>query len=122
MQEDMPSKREFQIEIEYLIDERNVAQRKIKDIKEILAKKEKQIEQYKEKISDLEEDKKDYSVETDYLVRKVDVLLENNKTHIAEIKQLNQEKRAAIEKINLLEQELRKVDENSYRIYKDLAR
>jgi len=49
-------------------------------------------------------------------------LLENNKTHIAEIKQLNQEKRAAIEKINLLEQELRKVDENSYRIYKDLAR
>ena len=122
MEEEIPSKREFQIEIEYLIDERNSAQRKIKDIKELLVKKDKQIEHYKEKISDLEEDKKDYSVEMDYLVRKLDAMLENNRDNMAQIKQLEQEKRTAVEKISTLEDELRKADEKRYNLYKEMAR
>ncbi|MBF0302781.1 MAG: hypothetical protein HQK73_07055 [Desulfamplus sp.] len=122
MEEEIPSKREFQIEIEYLIDERNATQRKIKDLKELISKKDKQIDHYKEKVSNLEEDKKDYSVEMDYLVRKLDAMLENNRDNIAKIKQLEQEKRTAIEKISTLEDELRKADEKRYNLYKEMAR
>ncbi|SLM32776.1 Putative ATPase involved in DNA repair or chromosome segregation. Homolog to OMM_5 MMP and DMR_40870 of RS1 [Desulfamplus magnetovallimortis] len=122
MGDEIPSKRELQMEIEYLTDERNSAQIKIRDLKQTIEKMKQQLASYKEKITDLEEDKKDYRVEADYLVTKLNAALDKNKLHMDEIKELSQEKRAAVEKIRMLEQELRKADEERYRIYKERAK
>ncbi|MBF0210810.1 MAG: hypothetical protein HQK68_08010 [Desulfamplus sp.] len=122
MQEEIPSKREFQMEIAYLIDERNVAQHKIRDLQQLIAQKDNLIEQYKEKISNLEDDKKDYRIEIEYLIKKLDAVSANNRENIAAIKKLVQERATYLEKITTLEEELKTSDEKRYQIYKELAR
>ena len=118
MEEEIPSKRELQMEIEYLIDERNSTQGKIRDLKHKIIELNKNAEHQNEIISDLKEDKKNYRVESDYLVIKLDSLMKNNRIHLDEIKKLNRENLAKDEKIKALEQELKKADEERFRMYK----
>jgi len=122
MYEEIPSKRELQMEIEYLVDERNSAQRKIKDMKELLKKKNEKLGQHQKDLSDLEGDKKDYRVESEYLAKKLNTILDENRSNMAEIKKLNQSKLSDLERIKTLEQELKKLDEKRYLIYKELAK
>lgn len=122
MEEEIPSKRELQMEIEYLVDERSSAQLKIKDHKQTIEKMKLNVEQLKAAISDLEEDKKDYRVEADYLVTKLNTVLEKNKALRNRIQKHEQDKNAGLEKIGMLEKELEKADEERYRIYKELSK
>ena len=119
LEEEIPSKRELQMEIEYLIEERSYAQRKIRDLKLKIEEIEKKTAEYKDVISDLKEDKIDSRIGADYLVIKLDSSLEKNKIQMDEIKHLDREKLAKIEKLKILEQEFKKADEQRYRIYRE---
>jgi len=118
MEEEIPSKRELQMEIEYLIDERNSTQGKIGDLKHKIVELNKNAEQQNEIISNLKEDKNNNKVESDYLVIKLDSLMKNNRIHLDEIKKLNRENLAKDEKIKTVEQELKKADEERFKMYK----
>ena len=98
MEEEIPSKRELQIEIDHLIEERNDAQRSIREMQ-------KEAVQYQNQITSLKEDKKDAIVEADYLESKLNAVLEKNRNYENEINVLRGEKLTHMEKIKSLEQE-----------------
>jgi len=105
MEEEIPSKRELQMEIDHLIEERNDAQRSIREMKLKIEKIQKEAVQYQNQITSLREDKKDAIVETDYLESKLNAVLEKNKDYENEINVLRGEKLTHMEKIKSLEQE-----------------
>ena len=105
MEEEIPSKRELQIEIDHLIEERNDAQRSIREMKLKIEKMQKEAVQYQNQITSLREDKKDAIVETEYLESKLNAVLEKNRNYENEINVLRGEKLTHMEKIKSLEQE-----------------
>jgi len=122
LENEIPSKRELQLEIEYLMEERSAAQRKIRDLNATIEKQEKTALEYQETIAELKTDKKDSRIETDYLVTRIGFLMKKNKSLTAEVKKLGQENLAKIARINMLEKELNSADEERYRIYKERIR
>jgi chromosome segregation ATPase len=106
MEEEIPSKRELQIEIDHLIQERNDAQGSIREMRLKIEKIQKEAAQYQKQITSLKEDKKDAIVETDYLESKLNAVLEKNRNYENEINVLRGEKLTYLEKIKFLEQEL----------------
>ena len=105
MEEEIPSKRELQMEIDHLIEERNDAQRSIREMKLKIEKIQKEAVQYQNQITSLKEDKKDVIIETDYLESKLNAVLEQNRNYENEINVLRGEKLTHMEKIKSLEQE-----------------
>jgi len=105
MEEEIPSKRELQMEIDHLIEERNDAQRIIREMRLKIEKMQKEAVQYQNQITSLKEDKKDAIVEADYLESKLNAVLEKNRNYENEINVLRGEKLTHMEKIKSLEQE-----------------
>jgi len=105
MEEEIPSKRELQTEIDHLMGEINDAQRSIREMKLKTEKTRKEAVQYQNQITSLREDKKDAIVETDYLESKLNAVLEKNRNYENEINVLRGEKLTHMEKIKSLEQE-----------------
>ena len=105
MEEEIPSKRELQMEIDHLIEERNDAQRIIREMRLTIEKMQKEAVQYQNQITSLKEDKKDAIVEADYLESKLNAVLEKNRNYENEINVLRGEKLTHMEKIKSLEQE-----------------
>jgi len=105
MEEEIPSKRELQMEIDHLIEERNDAQRIIREMRLTIEKMQREAVQYQNQITSLKEDKKDAIVEADYLESKLNAVLEKNRNYENEINVLRGEKLTHMEKIKSLEQE-----------------
>jgi len=105
MEEEIPSKRELQMEMDHLIEERNDAQRSIREMKFKIEKMQKEAVQYQNQITSLREDKKDAIIETDYIESKLNAVLEQNRNYENEINVLRGEKLTHMEKIKSLEQE-----------------
>ncbi len=122
LENEIPSKRELQLEIEYLTEERSSAQRKIRDLNKSIDKLEKAALQHQETIVELKTDKKDSRIETDYLITRIGFLMKKNKSLAAEVKKLEQDNLSKIARINMLEKELNSADEERYRIYKERIR
>ena len=120
MEEEIPSKRELQIEIDHLIDERNDAQGSIREMKLKIEKMQKEAVQYQSQITSLREDKKDAIIETDYIESKLNAVLEKNRNYDNEINVLRGENLTHIEKIKSLEQELNETFEEKHRLFKEL--
>ncbi len=122
MEEEIPSKRELQMEIEYLVEERNAVQVKVRDLlHEIQGMKNSALQQ-EETISDLEKDNEDSKIEADYLVSKLNSLMEKNKSLLNEIKKLRHERHSHIERVKILEEEVKDLDMERYRRYKEKIR
>ncbi|MBW1613525.1 MAG: hypothetical protein JRJ57_06010 [Deltaproteobacteria bacterium] len=87
------------------IEERNDAQRIIREMRLTIEKMQKEAVQYQNQITSLKEDKKDAIVEADYLESKLNAVLEKNRNYENEINVLRGEKLTHMEKIKSLEQE-----------------
>ena len=120
MKEEIPSKRELQIENDHLIEERNDAQNVIRELKLKIKKTEKEAGQYQKQITGLKEDKKDIIIEIAYLESKLNAVLEKNKYYQNEINVLRGEKLTHEEKITSLEKELKETFEEKYRLFQEL--
>ncbi|GAJ05791.1 unnamed protein product, partial [marine sediment metagenome] len=120
MEEEIPSKRELQIENDHLIEERNDAQNTIREMKLKIEKMQKEAVQYQKQIAGLKEDKKDIIIEIEYLDSKLNVVFEKNKYYQIEIDALRGEKLTHEEKIKSLEKELQETLEEKYRLFQEL--
>lgn len=120
MEEEIPSKRELQIEIDHLINERSEAQVRIQEMKLKIDKIEKESVQYQKQIKVLREDKKDAVIETDYFESRLNAVIGKNKNYENEINAIRGENLSHIEKIKSLEEELKETFEEKYRLFKEL--
>lgn len=120
MEEKMPSKRELQIEIDHLIEERNAAQTDIRDMKLKLERMEEIAVRYQDRIAGLEEEKKDAIAEINFLESQVNSVAERTGRYEKEINVLRGEKLAHIEKIKSLNEELNETLGEKYRLFKEV--
>lgn len=120
MEEEIPSKRELQIEIDHLIEERNMAQGSILKLKSDLEKIKKESAHYQERIMSLDEDKKDAIVELDYFESKLNSANKKVKEYEKGINRLTGERLAYKEKIESLEADLSTSLKEKYRLFEKL--
>ncbi|MBW1675563.1 MAG: hypothetical protein JRF30_03330 [Deltaproteobacteria bacterium] len=120
MEEKMPSKRELQIEIDHLIEERNAAQTDIRDMKLRLERMEEIAVRYQDRITGLEEEKRDAVAEINFLESQVNSVAERTGRYENEINVLRGEKLAHIEKIKSLNEELNETLGEKYRLFKEV--
>jgi len=120
MEEEIPSKRELQIEIDHLIEERNMAQGSILNLKSDLEKTEKESAHHQERIVSLEEDKKDAIVELDYFESKLNSANKKVGEYEKDINRLRGERLTHKEKIESLEAELSASLKENYRLFEKL--
>jgi len=120
MEEEIPSKRELQIEIDQLIEERNMAQGSILKQKSDLEEMEKESAHYRERVVSLEEDKKDAIVELDYLESKLSSANKKVKEYEKDLNRLRGERLAHKEKIESLEADLKSSLKDNYGLFEKL--
>ncbi len=119
MEKEIPSKRELQMEIEYLVEERNAAQVKIRDLLHEIQEIKNSVVQSEVIISDLKKDNEDSRIEADYLVSKLNSLMEKNRTLLNEAKKMKHDRDSNIERVHTLEKDLKELDMKRYRRYKE---
>lgn len=120
MEEEMPSKRELQIDIDHLIEERNAVQSSIRDMKLKLERMEELVVQYQERIASSEEEKRDAVAEISFLESKLNAVTEKISRQEKEMNVLRGEKLAHMEKIKSLKEELNEALEERYRLSKEV--
>lgn len=120
MEEEIPSKRELQIEIDHLIEERNMAQGSILKLKSDLEKMKKESAHYQERIMSLDEDKKDAIVELDYFESKLNSANKKAREYEKGINRLTGERLTYKEKIESLEADLSTSLKEKYRLFEKL--
>ncbi|MBF0398428.1 MAG: hypothetical protein HQK78_16750 [Desulfobacterales bacterium] len=120
MEEQIPSKREMQIEIDYQIQERNNAEKTIRELKEKIEKMQSVFIENQQKSLSLDEQKRDLITEINYLESRLNKAYETIKRHESEINTLRGEKLAQEEKIKSLEQELNDSIDEKYRLAQEL--
>jgi len=120
MEEEIPSKRELQIEIDHLIEERNMAQGSILKMKSDLEKMKKESTHDRERIVSLEEDKKDAIVELDYFESKLSSANKKAKEYEKDLNRLRGERFAHKEKIESLEADLKALLKENYALFEKL--
>ncbi|MBF0226368.1 MAG: hypothetical protein HQK76_13015 [Desulfobacterales bacterium] len=120
MEEQIPSKRELQIEIDYQIQERNNAEKTIRELKEKIEKMQSIFTENQHKTLNLDEQKRDLITEINYLESRLNKSYETIKHHESEINTLRGEKLVQSEKIKLLENELNDSIDEKYRLAQEL--
>lgn len=120
MQEEIPSKRELQIEIDHLIEERNVAEGAIRLLKAKLEKAHKTVIHLQNRIATLADEKRDATTEINFLESKLTTAHEKLKRYENEINILKGEKLAHLQKIRSLEEQYSEELTEKYRFLKDL--
>lgn len=120
MEEEIPSKRELQIEIDHLIEERNLAQGSILKLKSDLEKMDKESAHHQERILSLEEDKKDAIVELDYFESKLNSANKKAKEYEKDLNRLRGESLAHKEKMESLEADLKSSLKDNYALFEKL--
>jgi chromosome segregation ATPase len=120
MKEEIPSKREFQIEIDHLVEERNVAEAEIRSLKHKLEKTHKTVAQLQSRIAALADEKRDAATEINFLESKLSAVQEKMKRYENEINILKGEKLAHLQKIKSLEEQFSEELTEKYRYLKEL--
>lgn len=120
LEEEIPSKRELQIEIDYQIEERNKAELLIRELRAQLDNvSEKQVQNLRRR-SSLEDQKQDYIIEINYLESQLHTATETLRHYEKEINLLNGEKLALTEKMKNIQQEFKENVEEKYQLINDL--
>ncbi|HIJ58050.1 MAG TPA: hypothetical protein HPP41_00075 [Deltaproteobacteria bacterium] len=122
MEEEIPSKRELQIEIDQLIEERNSAQTGIHEMNSKIEKLQEAIVEYQKGTGDLEEEKRDVITEINFLESRLNVAAEKIATCENEINVLKGERLAHVEKIKALEEDLNEALDDKHRLINELKR
>ena len=120
MEVELPSKRELQMEIEQLMEERNSVQPRIRDQELKVKKLQEAVIQHQRRIGDLEEEKRDAIAEIEFLEPRLNAAAEKIKSNNKEINELRGEKLAHVEKIKTLEEGLNAALDDKYRFIKEL--
>ncbi|MBF0241689.1 MAG: hypothetical protein HQK64_04335 [Desulfamplus sp.] len=120
MKDELPSKRELQIEIDYHIDERNKAELEIRELKAKIDKLKYGIERNQQKATTLEEQKADFISEINFLEARLNADSENSKQHQREISVLKGKILVGEEKIKSLQIELKDALDEKYRLMGEL--
>ncbi|MGA2228840.1 MAG: hypothetical protein ABSH41_30765 [Syntrophobacteraceae bacterium] len=120
LENEIPSKRELQIEIDHLVEERNVAQGNIRETKLKLATVQKTVLHLQERVASVEEEKRDAITEINYLESRLKAATEKIKRYESEITALRGEKLVQVEKIRSMEAELSELLNEKYKLLKDL--
>ncbi len=120
MEAELPSKRELQMEIEQLIEERNNMQPRIREQETRVEKIQKTLIQNQSLIGNLEEEKRDAIAEIDFLESRLNADAEKIRLNNSEINELKGEKLAHVEKIKTLEEALNEALDDKYRFINEL--
>lgn len=120
MEGEVPSKRELQMEIDQLIEERNRAQISIIEMKSQVKKMQKSVIQHQQKSGNLEEEKQDVIKEVDYLESRLSNAAEKINQYKKEINILLGERLIHEEKIKSLESDLQETLDEKYRLTKEI--
>ena len=120
MEDEVPSKRELQIENDHLIDERNSAQLIIRDLKLKLEKTQKKVVQHQQRLGSLGEERKDALQEVNFLESRLNNATQKIRDLEKQCNELKGEKIAQFEKIQNLDQALSEALDEKYRLHRDL--
>jgi chromosome segregation ATPase len=120
LENEIPSKRELQIELDHLVEERNVAQGNIREMKLKLGTVQKTVLHLQERVARVEEEKRDAITEINYLESRLKAATEKIKRYESELTVLRGEKLVQAEKIRCVEQELSELLNEKYKLLKDL--
>ncbi|MBF0507268.1 MAG: hypothetical protein HQL09_10595 [Nitrospirae bacterium] len=99
LREEMPSKRDLQVEIGHLIEERNRAQSSIRSMKLFVENAKRETDELKERVAELENEKADLKRDIDYLEIKFRAALEKLNAYEKEVNVLKGERLSNMEKI-----------------------
>ena len=122
LETDLPAKREMEMEIEQLIDNRNSVQEQFREQKEKIGKMQDTILDYQRRIGDLEEEKRDAMADIKYLETRLNTAsktIESNKKMINELKG---EKMVQTEKIKVLEDDLKAALDDRYNLLNEVKK
>ena len=120
MEEEIPSKRELQIENDHLVDERNSAQLIIRDLKLKLEKTQKKVVQHQQRLGSLTEERKDAIQEVHFLESRLNNATQRIRELESQCNELKGEKIAQFEKIQNLDESLTEALDEKYRLHRDL--
>jgi chromosome segregation ATPase len=120
MEEEIPSKRELQIEIDHLVEERNSAQLIIRDLKSRLERATKMVIQYQQQLGRLGEERKDALQEIDFLESRLNNATQRIRELESQANALKGEKIAHSEKIKSLDEALSETLDEKYRLHREL--
>lgn len=120
MKNELPSKRELQIEIDYHVDERNKAELEIRDLKAKIEKLGKSIDRNQQKATTLEEQRSDFLNEINFLEARLNADSATSRQHQREISVLKGKIMVGDEKIKSLQNELKDTVDEKYRLLNEL--
>jgi chromosome segregation ATPase len=120
MEMEVPSKRELQIEIDQLIEERNNVQTSIHGMGSKIEKLQGAVIDYQKRSGDLEEEKRDLMSEINFLGSRLNTATEKFAECKNEINALKGEKLAYVEKSKVLEEELNEALDDKYKLMSEL--
>ncbi|MBT3257276.1 MAG: hypothetical protein HN366_12580 [Deltaproteobacteria bacterium] len=120
MEAEMPSNRELLLEIDELTEERNGAQFSIHTMRSKIGKLQKEIDKNRKQIGSLKEDKKDIILEMDYVEAKLNAALKKKNDYRDETDALRGERLTLMEKMSILESELRETTQEKFRLFQEL--
>ena len=120
MQEEVPSSRELQIEIDHLIEERNAAQASIRELTFKMDNMKRTSFQSMQKSSSLEEQKRDFITEINFLESRLHSAMQKISENENRISQINGEKIVQEEKIQTLQQEINDALDEKFSLIKEL--
>lgn len=105
LREEMPSKRDLQVEIEHLIEERNQAQASIRSMKILTENAGRETHILKQRVAELENEKADLKRDINYLELKLNATGEKLNAYVREVNILKGERLSHMEKIGNLRQQ-----------------
>lgn len=120
LETEVPSKRELQIEIDHLTEERNLAQVSIRDQKTKISKIQKTLLDYQKQVASLAEERKDALAEINFLESRLNKATQKIRESEVRINALSGEKLALTEKIQGLEKDLTETLDEKYKLIKEL--
>jgi chromosome segregation ATPase len=120
MQEEIPSKRELQIEIDHLIEERNATQTAIRELTMKIDTMKKTSVQSQQRSSNLEDQKRDFITEINFLESRLHTAMEKISAAENKINLLNGEKIVQEERISTLQKDLNDTLDEKFGLIKEL--
>ena len=122
MEMELPSKRELQMEVDQLIEERNSVQVLIQEQKARVEKMQKTMIEHQRRIGNLEEEKGDTIAEVHFLESRLNAASERIKSNDHQINELRGENLSHVEKIKTLEEDLKATLDDKYKLLGDVKK
>jgi len=120
LETEMPSKRELQVEVDLMVEERTSVQNQIHAMNQKFLQTQGALDEYRKQITRLERDKADAVAEVNFLESRANAAKEQNNAFKDQIALLKKEKNAYQQKIIDLQEECQRELEQKYVLTRDL--